>query len=125
MMSDQLKTWRLPKPLATLAAMGLFIASAGASCQRPLFTNPFSAPTPSAPQVLFEGASRDQIIAAVNQQLARYETIKRHTLLAQDFTLESGELTPTQKVKRNVVTKNYASVIESMYAEAASAQAAS
>jgi long-chain acyl-CoA synthetase len=62
-------------------------------------------------------------IAQVNQQLARYETIKRHTLLARDFTLESGELTPTQKVKRNVVTKNYASAIEAMYAEAVQAQA--
>jgi hypothetical protein len=40
-----------------------------------MFTNPFSAPGPSAPQVLAEGASREQILAAVNQNAARVQSI--------------------------------------------------
>ena len=38
-------------------------------------------------------------------------------LLEQDFTIESGELTPTLKVKRRVVEKNYQSIIDATYAE--------
>jgi long-chain acyl-CoA synthetase len=56
-------------------------------------------------------------VDTTNGQLARYETIKKFVLLHQDFTLERGELTPTQKVKRKVVTERYAVHIESMYAE--------
>jgi long-chain acyl-CoA synthetase len=50
--------------------------------------------------------------------LARFERPKRIVLLAQDFTIESGELTPTLKVKRRVVEKNYSQAIEAAYAEA-------
>ncbi|MDE6715191.1 MAG: AMP-binding protein, partial [Muribaculaceae bacterium] len=47
--------------------------------------------------------------------LAAYEQIKRFTLLPNAFTMENGELTNTLKVKRNVVSKNYADVINNMY----------
>ena len=56
-------------------------------------------------------------INAVNANLARYETIKNFKILDHLFTEESGELTPTQKVKRKVVTKNYQDIFDSMYDE--------
>ena len=49
--------------------------------------------------------------------LAHYETPRKVALLEQDFSLEKGEMTPTQKVKRRVVDKNYKDVIDTMYAE--------
>ena len=54
-------------------------------------------------------------IDAVNAGLARYETIKRFALLADDFSEAGGELTPSQKLKRRVVEKKYASVIDALY----------
>jgi long-chain acyl-CoA synthetase len=59
--------------------------------------------------------------AEVNSRLgdlARFERPKKVVLLEQDFTIESGELTPTLKVKRRVVEKNYQPVIDRAYAEA-------
>jgi long-chain acyl-CoA synthetase len=43
--------------------------------------------------------------------------VKRFSLLAQDFSIESGELTPTLKVKRSVVENRYAEEIDAMYDE--------
>lgn len=56
-------------------------------------------------------------IETLQQGLAGYEQVKRFTLLANPFTMESGELTNTLKVRRNVVCKNYAAEIEKMYEE--------
>jgi long-chain acyl-CoA synthetase len=47
--------------------------------------------------------------------LASYETIKEFTLLSEPFTIESGDLTPTLKIKRNVVEQRYQHLIEKMY----------
>src|SRR5262249_18105888 len=44
----------------------------------------------------------EQEIAAKNRELASYERIKKFIILEQDFSVESGELTPTLKVKRKV-----------------------
>lgn len=52
----------------------------------------------------------------VNQSLARYETIKHFAVLPTDFTVEGGELTPTQKIKRAVVASRYAAEIAALYA---------
>ncbi len=49
--------------------------------------------------------------------LAHFEMPKKIALLEHDFSIERGELTPTQKVKRKVVDKNYKSLIDSLYAE--------
>jgi long-chain acyl-CoA synthetase len=50
------------------------------------------------------------------RELAQFEMPKKLLLLEQDFTIESGELTPTMKVKRRVVEKNHQAAIEEMYA---------
>ena len=52
----------------------------------------------------------------LNLQLNRWETIKKFELLDHDLTVESGELTPSMKVKRNVVEDNYSGVIDKLYA---------
>ncbi len=51
----------------------------------------------------------------LNRELGSWETIKYFELLPSDFTEESGELTPTLKVKRRVVQERYRERIESMY----------
>ena len=53
----------------------------------------------------------------LQQGLASYERIKRFTLLPKPFSMEKGELTNTLKIRRNVLTKNYAAEIEEMYKE--------
>ncbi|HHU09457.1 MAG TPA: long-chain fatty acid--CoA ligase [Intrasporangiaceae bacterium] len=52
----------------------------------------------------------------LNNGLNRWETIKKWRILDHDLTVESGELTPSMKVKRGVVESNYAKVIDDMYA---------
>jgi long-chain acyl-CoA synthetase len=54
-------------------------------------------------------------IDQVNATLPSYETIKRFTILEHDFTQESGELTPTLKVKRKAATQKYKKEIDAMY----------
>ncbi len=54
-------------------------------------------------------------IAAVNKNLASYESIKKFTVLPRDFTIESGELTPSLKLKRKVCVERYKGEIASMY----------
>jgi len=52
-----------------------------------------------------------------NRQLASFETIKRFAILDSDFTQETGELTPTLKVKRKVVTEKYKEILSGLYQE--------
>ena len=56
-------------------------------------------------------------IDTLQQQLAHYEQIKRFTLLPKPFTMESGELTNTLKMRRKVINEHYKKEIENMYAE--------
>jgi long-chain acyl-CoA synthetase len=51
----------------------------------------------------------------VNSRYAQVEQIKRFKILRHDFTLESGELTPSLKLKRNVVYTNYADEFDALY----------
>ena len=55
-------------------------------------------------------------IDRVNADLARFEQIKSFAFLERELTQEGGELTPTLKVKRRVVTQKFQSAIESLYA---------
>jgi 1-acyl-sn-glycerol-3-phosphate acyltransferase len=55
-------------------------------------------------------------VEKINETLARYETIKRFEILPRDFTIEDGEMTPTMKVKRRVVVKKHADLIDRIYA---------
>lgn len=54
-------------------------------------------------------------IHTLQQQLAPYEQIKRFTLIAHHFSMESGELTNTLKIRRPVIYKNFKEVIDNMY----------
>ena len=56
-------------------------------------------------------------IDAVNQRFARIEQVKRFAILPRDFTPPDSELTPTLKVKRNVISSRFARVIERIYAK--------
>jgi long-subunit acyl-CoA synthetase (AMP-forming) len=51
----------------------------------------------------------------VNSRLARVQTVKKFKILLKDFSVEGGELTPTMKVKRKVVTEKYKKEIEELY----------
>jgi len=63
---------------------------------------------------------RDFVLAEVNRStpdLASYERVKKITLLDRDFELESGEVTPTLKVRRNFIEIKYKPVIDLLYKE--------
>ena len=51
----------------------------------------------------------------LNEKLNRWETIKKWELLDHDLSVESGELTPSMKVKRNVVEDNNKARIDAFY----------
>ena len=59
---------------------------------------------------------QDQVETECNAKVARYQTIKKFEVLQTPFSVETGELTPTLKVKRNVVNEKYAKLIAKMYA---------
>jgi long-chain acyl-CoA synthetase len=63
---------------------------------------------------------RDEVQRAiddVNTRLAKVETVKKFAVLPRPFDIEHGELTPTLKIKRRIVYKNWSAEIEAMYAE--------
>jgi len=58
-----------------------------------------------------------EIVDALNRDLSQFERIKKIRLLPREFTIESGELTPTMKVRRKAVEQNWGREIEEIYAE--------
>lgn len=60
-------------------------------------------------------AAVEAAVNEANEGLASFETIKGFAILPRPFTIEGGELTASQKVKRAVVTERYADVIEQLY----------
>jgi long-chain acyl-CoA synthetase len=66
-------------------------------------------------------ARYEEIIGTVNATLANFETMKRFRLVADEWTLPTGELTPSMKLKRRVITARYAALIEGLYADEATA----
>lgn len=61
-------------------------------------------------------AEIDAAVASANESVSHAESIKKFRILPNDFTEESGEMTPTMKLKRNVITASYADEIEAIYA---------
>jgi long-chain acyl-CoA synthetase len=59
-----------------------------------------------------------QAVDIVNGDEPHERQIRAFTLLAEDFTIEGGELTPTMKIKRRVIDEKYRDLIDRMYAEA-------
>jgi long-chain acyl-CoA synthetase len=54
-------------------------------------------------------------IQQIQKDLANYERVRKFALLDREFSVEEGELTPTQKVRRRVIEERYAPLIEGMY----------
>jgi long-chain acyl-CoA synthetase len=73
----------------------------------------------SKPEDLLDNTKFLQIIdahvAEKNKQLARYETIKKYRIIRNEFSQEGGELTPSLKMKRNVIYEKYTDLIDEMY----------
>jgi long-chain acyl-CoA synthetase len=63
-----------------------------------------------------------EIVREVNGSLANFETLKRFRVVAEEWTQESGELTPSMKLKRRVLTERYSAVIDELYADEATAR---
>src|SRR2546428_2372280 len=61
-------------------------------------------------------AKVEREVMSMLSHLAKFETPKKVVLLEKDFTIESGELTPTLKVKRRVVEQHYKDLIDAAYA---------
>ncbi|TXL61844.1 AMP-dependent synthetase/ligase [Aeromicrobium terrae] len=71
-------------------------------------------------EIVSSDAMRETIsqdVDELNSKLNRWETIKKFAILDHDLTVESGELTPSLKLKRKVVEDNYRDVIEGLYAD--------
>ncbi len=63
-----------------------------------------------------------EIVREANAGLANFETIKRFRLVADEWTQESGDLTPSMKLKRRVLNARYAGLIAELYADEATAR---
>lgn len=59
----------------------------------------------------------DNLINSVNEHLNHWEKVRRYRFIQQPLSIEGGELTPSMKIKRDVVAKKYSAVIDSMYEE--------
>jgi long-chain acyl-CoA synthetase len=66
-------------------------------------------------QALYEG-----IVEDLNQNLARFEKLKKVILIAEVFSAEQGTLTPTMKLRRRAIEERYRGIIDDMYAQAES-----
>jgi len=60
-------------------------------------------------------AEIEKAVAEANKVVSKAEGIKKFRILPVDFTEDGGELTPTMKLKRNVVAKSFAGDIEKIY----------
>ncbi|MEK8070557.1 AMP-dependent synthetase/ligase [Rhodococcoides navarretei] len=60
-------------------------------------------------------AELDKAVAEANKKVSSPEQIKKYTILENDFTVETGELTPTMKLKRNIIHAERGNDIEAIY----------
>jgi len=58
------------------------------------------------------------IVHEINRSLARFETLKKVVIIAEEFSTETGTLTPSMKLRRRVIEEHYRQQIEKMYSEA-------
>ena len=65
-----------------------------------------------SPQVL---AEVERAVTEANSHLARVEQVRRYAVLPREWTSDSGELTPTLKKRRRIITERYADEIEQLY----------
>ena len=63
------------------------------------------------------------IVREANTGLANFESVKRFRIVPDEWSLDSGELTPSMKLKRRVITERYAAVVAALYADEATARA--
>jgi long-chain acyl-CoA synthetase len=63
------------------------------------------------------------IVRDVNSGLANFETVKRFRVVPDEWSLDSGELTPSMKLKRRIITERYAAVVAAFYTDEATARA--
>ena len=63
-----------------------------------------------------------EIVREVNGSLANFESLKRFRVVADEWTQETGELTPSMKLKRRVITSRYAALIAALYADEATSR---
>jgi long-chain acyl-CoA synthetase len=59
----------------------------------------------------------DHEVGTANAGLANFETIKKFVILAEEWTIPDGALTPTLKVKRRIIEERHADLIDALYAE--------
>lgn len=60
-------------------------------------------------------AAVEAVVAAANSRVSTSEQIKKFVILDSDFSTEADEITPTMKLKRNIVTANYKDILEKLY----------
>ena len=60
----------------------------------------------------------ESIVDELNNRLAKFEKLKKVLLVPDEFSIATGELTPSMKLKRNVVERKYAALIDRLYGEA-------
>jgi long-chain acyl-CoA synthetase len=63
-----------------------------------------------------------EIVTLANSGLANFETLKRFRVVAEEWTQESGELTPSMKLKRRAISARYEALINELYADEATAR---
>jgi long-chain acyl-CoA synthetase len=56
-------------------------------------------------------------VANANSRLERWETVKRFAILPTEFSVDDGGVTPSMKIRRATIAKNYAHIVDSLYEE--------
>jgi len=83
--------------------------------RRPYVTALFTLNAAAVEGVKNPEAEVRKVVARVNAQLAQFEQIRKFQILEHDFSVQTGELTPTMKVRRTKVLEKYKELVEQMY----------